>query len=428
MTSSRQNIVLVTVDSLRADHCGFMGYDRNTTPRLDQLATDGVAFEHAIAPGPATPQSTLAMFTGEYPTFGDSSIDGSASGRRERIRAHMRSRRTIPERLRSLGYRTAAFTPNPWTSRYFSFDQGFDHFRDFMDEDRSASLWERMLEGSGSTGITALRLVASWIQRANTFKPWESFVDEVVAWIQDAQEPYFVWVFLLDPHFPYLTGRGHRTQSRWRTYEANLRLYLEDQDTPYSDRVHEQLVTAYDDAVRYTDDFFKTLFERLDTANTSLVVTGDHGEAFGEHGTYGHHDQLYRENIHVPLVLSDGPSTTVEDPISLRALPELLTRVAAGDWDSVVDIGQTVAGSQTENGEAATVEGRSWKYLTDEPTDEFQYLTPDGVHSVDDKILRELGGRRLQHWRRVRANDRLLTDSTADAVSTNASRLGGSSK
>jgi arylsulfatase len=426
MSTQKQNIVLVTIDSLRADHCSFTGYERETTPTLDQLAEEGITFANAISPGPATPQSTPAMFTGNYPESGGPSIDGSASGRRERIRAHMQNHRTTAERLKEMGYRTAAFTPNPWTSRYFSFDQGFDHFEDFMGEDRSSSIWEKMLEGSGSTPLTALRLVASWIQRANTFKPWESFIDEVQSWIENGSEPYFVWVFLLDVHFPYLTGRGHRTQSRWRTYEANLRLYLENQDTPYSDRVHEQLVTAYDDSLRYTDDFLAEIVEQVDQANTSLVVTGDHGEAFGEHGTYGHHDELYRENIHVPLVVSGGPSADVESPISVRSLPQMLTRTATKDWEAVTNMGGKISGSRTEDSEVAAIWGDSWEYIQDGPSSEFYYVSKDESQLVEDAMLNAAGEKRLDKWRSELEYSSRLSEVAREVTSENGEKFGGS--
>lgn len=428
MASPSRNVLLVTVDSLRADHCGFMGYDRNTTPSLDKIASGGITFTNAISPGPATPQSTPAMFTESYPAVGGASIDGSASGRRERIRQHMKRQRTTAERFSDLGYRTAAFTPNPWTSRYFNFDQGFDHFQDFMDEDRSSSLWERMLEGSGSTPITALRLVASWLQRANTFKPWESFIDEILEWVNDGPKPYFAWVFLMDAHFPYLSGRGHRSQPRWQTYEANLRLYLEDQDSPYDDRVHEQLVTAYDDALRYTDDFFKELMVEVDTEETSLVITADHGEAFGENGTYGHHDKLYKENIHVPLVVSGGPNTTVETPISLRTLPSLLTHLGDDDWESVVEMGHETVGSRTEDDATASIQGKTWKYLETASGGELKLFKDGEERHIKDEGLESLGTQYLSNWRAGLSERDIVVEATADLAAEGAGETSGASE
>jgi len=386
-----RNVVLVTVDSLRADHCSFAGYERETTPTLDVMAREGVVFENAVAPGPTTPESMPAVFTGEYPSR---SADGDElTSAQRRIRNHLLTRDTLTEKLSRRGYATGAFTPNPWTSRYFGFDAGFDRFEDFMGEDLSSPIWNRMLESGGSTALAATRLLLSWMQRENVFKPWRAFYDDVVSWAQQAQEPYFLWVFLLDVHFPYLAGSDYRTQSRWRAYEANLRLYLEDQHTPYSDRVHDQLVTAYDDSIRYTDAFFERL--RADLDDAAVVVHGDHGEAFGEHGTYTHQHQLYRENLRVPLVVSGVPSGRVAEPVSLRAVPELITGIA--ETGSVPDVGETFVTSKTEtdDGETVAVEGSRVKYvrngadgrLFDLDRGEHSELSDDRLESLCRRVL-----------------------------------------
>ena len=354
--TDRPNLVLVTVDSLRADHCSYAGYDRETTPTLDRMADEGAVFTNAVAPGPTTPESLPATFTGTFPA-GTGDGDDGLTATRTRIREHVLAHDTLAQKLSRRGYATAAFTPNPWTSRFFGFDKGFDRFEDFMGDDISSSIWTRMLEGGGSTPLAATRLVLSWVQRENVFKPWSAFYDDVVSWARSAAEPYFVWVFLLDVHFPYLAGPAHRTQSRWREYEANLRLYLEDQHTPYSPRVHDQLVTAYDDSVRYTDAFFERL--RADLDDAAIVIHGDHGEAFGEHGTYTHQHQLYRANVNVPLVVSGVPPKRVDRPVSTRAIPRLLTGLA--DTGTVPDPSGAFAASRTDGCDA--VDGGRVKFI-----------------------------------------------------------------
>jgi arylsulfatase len=379
-----ENIVLVTVDSFRADHCSFAGYDRETTPTLDEMADEGFVFENAIAPGPITPESLPPLFTGHYPVTPDEEGENRLTGARERISRHMRVHETLPERLSRLGYATGGFTPNPWTSRYFEFDRGFDHFEDFMDEDLSTPVWQRMLEGRNPAPFKAARLVTSWLQRQNVFKPWSAFYDDIVAWTETVEEPYFLWVFLLDVHFPYLPGDEYRTQSRWREYEANLRLYLEDQHTPYSPRVHDQLKTAYEDSIRYTDAFFRRLREDLGD-RTRFVVHGDHGEAFGEHGTYTHQSDLYDENVHVPLVISGADSGSVSRPVSLRALPELLAGLA--ETGRVPDVSDLVVTSKTVEGEKLAVQPHPVKYIRSEAESELYDLRDgEGARLTDDEL------------------------------------------
>ena len=369
-----RNIVLVTVDSLRADHCSFAGYDRETTPALDQMAAEGFVFANAVAPGPTTPESMPAILTGKYPA--DRVTDPSRlTTKQKRIHDHVRARDTLAERLSRMGYATGAFTPNPWTSQFFGFEDGFDRFEDFMGSDLSSPIWERILDCGGSKSLAAARLVLSWVQRENVFKPWEAFIDNALDWAARARSPYFLWVFLLDVHFPYLPSPTYRTQSRWREYEANLRLYLEDQHMPYPPRVHEQLRTAYDDSIRYTDAFFSRLRTELADDDPIVIVHGDHGEAFCEHGTYTHQNVLYEENVRVPLVVAGGPSGRVERPVSLRVLPELVTELAAtGTVSDAVEPDAYVT-ARTPDGRMTAIQGGRAKYIRSASETELYDLT-----------------------------------------------------
>ena len=274
--TERPNIVLVTVDSLRADHCGFMGYEENTTPNLDAMAEEGVVFENAIAPGPSTPESMPVIFTGQWPVSREGGEGSALEQRRERIRTHMEARDTLPEKLQRMGYTTAAFTPNPFTSRHFGFDQGFDHFQDFMDESNRSSLYSRIFQGflEGSRASSLARVLVNFWQREEVFKPWESYYDEVIEWVEGASEPYFLWVFLMDAHNPYMAAEEYRTQSRWEQLHANVEFWRQSHETPFSDTVHERLVTAYDDSIRYSDAFLGRLRDELVDDSPVIAVHG----------------------------------------------------------------------------------------------------------------------------------------------------------
>lgn len=395
--TEQPNVVLVTIDSLRADHCGFMGYEKDTTPTLDEMAKEGIVFENAIAPGPATPASLPATHTGYYPL----AVDGFSGldDVRRTFYDHLNRHDTIAEEFSRRGYATAGFTPNPWTCRHFGFDNGFDHFEDFLGQDSSSGIWERMLEGRGSKPLSALRLFSNWTQRESTFKPWPSFYDDVVEWTEKVEKPYFVWIFLMDVHFPYLPDSESRTQSRWRTYEANLRLYLESQRTPYSARVHEQLETAYDDAVHYTDRFFENL--RSDLDDSIFVVHADHGEGFGEHGTYGHHGQLYEPNVHVPLLISSEESPSwkqndrVEDPVSVRSVPKILRQLATGTDPRSIGADDVI--TQTRGQSSVAVRGRDWKFIQsgDDTTNLYSLEAGESDPIGDERIL-NLAEKRLK--------------------------------
>jgi len=369
-----RNIILVTIDSLRADHCGFHGYDRNTTPTLDAMADEGVVFENAIAPGPATPESMPTIFTGTFPCDRSTEATGM-NAMRQSLVDHLGVHGTLAEALSRRGYTTGAFTPNPWTSHHFGFDRGFDEFEDFLGDDRSSGLFKRTLEGHGSPMINKLRFLLSWIQSENTFKPWESFYDRVRSWIQRADQPYFLWVFLMDVHFPYLVPQEDRAQATWDMYQANLKLFTGDQSTPYAPSIHQRLVTAYDDAITYLDRFFDRLRSDIGK-DTAIVVHGDHGEGFGDHDTYGH-QALYEENIRVPLLVNGvWDEKRMSTPISLASLPQLLVTIAERDNISEPSFDRPLLVAP-HRGERA-LRTPNWKYISDdESAEELYHLSTD---------------------------------------------------
>jgi arylsulfatase len=229
---TRPNIVLVTVDSLRADHCGFHGYDREITPTLDRLADEGLILENAIAPGPATPESMSVIHTGQFlKPYYTGNADVPIIHRRENVRSHLSNHPTIAEALSRAGYTTLGFSPNPFTSRPFGFQKGFDEYEDFLDSTSrgpTSSIYRRMFERfiGGDTQLTPIRLLLNWIQREEMFKSWDQYYDQVVDTVNRVEEPFFLWVFLLDTHLPYLVGATDSGGLSWLDmWRYNDRLY-----------------------------------------------------------------------------------------------------------------------------------------------------------------------------------------------------------
>lgn len=398
--SGRRNIVFVTIDSFRQDYSGFGGHDGDLTPTLDSVAEDGTVFENAVAPGPSTSESVPAIVTGSYPVTraGDAEdIDKRIS----RIKPHLQARRTMAERLSDYGYETAAFTPNPFTSRYFGYDDGFDHFEDFLDGSRD-QIYQRLLKGmKRSDYYLPVRILLNWIQREEAFKPWESFYDDIIQWATDRDGPYFIWVFLMDVHHPYLADRQTRSQSMGKTYYANWKLRQQQYDLDAKSRTHDWLVRSYEDAVRYADRCLDRLRTDLAEDDPVLVVTGDHGEAFGEHGSYEHHGGafgqageqeyhsfLYEENIHVPLVVGNyDRCESVEAPVSLSAIPVMLERIATGS--DITDVTEAFAVSKTMDDEKVAIRGRRYKSITTTEGTEIYDLERGETEPIEDDDLRE---------------------------------------
>lgn len=385
---SRQNVVLVTIDSLRADHCGFLGSEYDLTPTLDRLAADGLSFETAIAPGPRTPSSMPVAFTGHF----DRQRDVSWSDwwdRWIRIAEHLERHRTIAERLRAAGYTTVGVTVNPWTHDT-GFDTGFDRFLELKGAEE--------IEGAdtGSTVFQALDWILErteigdtyqWGDARDWFVQWPHYYDRVLELVHDVEEPYFLWVFLLDPHQPYLASREYRSEtSAPAMYYANIRERITGSPDELSSRIRTWLERSYRDAIRSTDAFLDALQTDLADDDPTVVVHADHGEAFGEHGTYGHEEALYEENLHVPLVVANSATSgAVQSPVSLRSLPRLIEQLATAELvdPGTVTQAHVVATTEGVQSRGRALRGRRWKYITDGDRRELYDIRSDPNEAID---------------------------------------------
>jgi arylsulfatase len=179
----KPNIVLVTIDSLRADHCGHINPKKSLTPTIDQLAEDGFTYTNAISPSIATPESMPAIFTGKNMIGNDFGED--LNSKRQEIRKHLSKYATLPEGLHDIGYETAGFTPNPYVSSNFGFDQGFDYFEDFLGSSRH-KLYESLFDGllADSPLGFPVRTAFNWLKREGPFKPWEDYIHKITSWVK----------------------------------------------------------------------------------------------------------------------------------------------------------------------------------------------------------------------------------------------------
>jgi arylsulfatase len=397
-----RNIVLVTQDSLRADHCSFMGYDRETTPALDELARKGLAFENAMAAGVPTIASMTSVMTGQF------SLASPEIGFNTEQREQVTSRRTLAEALSEAGYATGACSPNPPASSYFGFDEGFDWFEDFLHQDRGMldRLWRRVLDRSirGGGAATYLRLLRNLVQREEVLRPWDDYYQDIMAWRDRVEEPYFLWVLLLEPHHPWIPPKESQQWSSradvYRSFAHYWEMLSSGWQPEYSEREHQRLIDLYDDSIRHGDRFVERLRRDLRDDDPVFIVHADHGEEFGEHGRYGHQPYLYDSLIHVPLVIANaGRQGTVDRPVSLRSLAPTITDIAdapatfpgrrllanADGRDPPWTVSKVFAGGQRR----VAIRSRNVKYITDaEATELYDLrLDPDEQVNVYDRQL-----------------------------------------
>lgn len=308
------DIMVIVVDTLRADHLSSYGYTRLTSPNIDNLAQQGTLFESAFSTAPWTAPSHASLLTGRYPYEHRAFWIG-------RKPAYLDdSYPVLPEALQEQGYRTAAFSANThWFTRRVGFGRGFMRFEDFFHSPVEAVM--RTYYGEH---------VLSLAYKGDPFRKWAPEVNRsVLRWLdRDEDKPFFVFLNYFDVHSPYVPPQPYR--SRFSNLESPGGILNEAQ--PPVALTTEQLqseIDAYDGAISYVDYHIGQLLTEMErrglSDNLLLVFTSDHGEAFGEHQIYLHANSVYREEIHVPLILwwpGHLPAgLRIPQPVTNAALP-----------------------------------------------------------------------------------------------------------
>jgi arylsulfatase A-like enzyme len=313
----RTNILLITVDTLRADHLSAYGYARQTTPVLDRLAREGVRFANATVQWPKTGPSFASIFTSTYPK--DNQIV-----RKIGIPLPFEFR-MLAEELHDLGYATHAVVANGALASDFNFHQGFDTFIETWKMEPS----EQLPEPTRADGIT--RLAISVLEQ------------------RDRSKPFFLWVHYLDPHAPYEAPEPYRERfvgdehyEPEPTIEIDLTHVKRDLMAIGYGQVldgHDELgyyVARYDGEIAYNDAQIGELLEAVDseglTRETLVAFTSDHGESLGDHHYFFDHGRFaFQSCLWVPLILRlPGvlEPQVVEDPVELLSLSPTLLEAA----------------------------------------------------------------------------------------------------
>jgi choline-sulfatase len=263
------DVLLVTVDTLRSDHCSAYGYPLETTPGLVALAADGVLFETTYAAVGATCPSHAALFTAKYPISNGVVRNGLQLVDEER---------TLTEILKDAGYTTGGFVSSFPVTERFGFAQGFDRFDETFDEEASKIGLGHWTKEDVEGGFDRPATVTT-----GTARDWLESLP--------ASQPVFLWVHVFDPHFPY--HRRPRFRQRFPDKPTN---------------VEEDRIMDYDSEVAFADHAVSELITRFRARAAGrgalVVMTADHGEGLNDHGIPGHNATVYEEEVRVPLVFS----------------------------------------------------------------------------------------------------------------------------
>jgi arylsulfatase A-like enzyme len=318
------NVMLIVLDTVRAQSLSLYGYQRQTSPRLDEFARTGVVFERALSAAPWTLPSHASFFTGRLPH------ELSADWLTPLDTAHA----TLAEAFASRGYVTVGFVANLlYATAETGLNRGFIRYLDFPFSPgmlvRNSWLARALIDPlRGFTGEPD-RLVSKSASKVN---------DEFGAWLSARPEkPFFAFLNYFDAHAPYLPPPPFDTKFGSGGPQPDIAVRR-----TWSQQEIQRSVDAYDGTLAYIDEQLGTLLEMLKAQhlldNTLVVVTSDHGEQFGEHGLFDHANSLYRPLLQVPLVIS-FPSHVpagmrVSDPVTLVNLPATildLANITTGD-------------------------------------------------------------------------------------------------
>jgi len=374
--SDRPNVVLVVIDTLRADHLSCYGYGENTSPFLDEIASKGVLFERAYSASSWTAPGTASIHTSMYP-FQHGVLTGFAATKRAKEAGSTITLNKIPDEAVTLaevfngsGYAAFAVSDNLNICREEGFDQGFDGFKSYNDKTA------RVING--------------------TLEEWE---DEI-----KGATPYFLYIHYNDPHTPY-----HR-RPEWYSRRTNKT---------------RTKISDYDGEINYVDAKLRDMFELFEwDRDTIVAITSDHGEEFYEHGESGHGNNLHVETIHVPLLFyypgEIEAGSRVAEPVStIDIMPTLrdLAGLPADHGDEGVTLAPRLLGIdgppadrhilshlvRTKEEWHSDLLSRSvvwdkWHYIAEVPYEEMLYDMDLDPEEMDNKI--EEYGHTAQSMRR----------------------------
>ncbi len=284
------NIILFTIDTLRADHLECYGYDKVKTPQINRLANEGILFEHNIVQAPLTLPSHASILTGTYPLH---------HGVRDNGGFYLdESHLTLAESLKSKGYATGAFVAAFVLDSHWGLDQGFDYYYDNFD-------------------LTKYKKISlDSVQRRG-----DEVLAEVYKWVENqSQQKFFAWIHLYDPHTPY------------------------DPPEPYKSQYGGKRYSLYDGEIAYVDQLmgeFRNFMEEKGLWERTLIIfTADHGESLGEHKESAHGFFIYDSDVRVPLIVrfpgAKLAGRTIQNQVrSIDIMPTVLNAVGGNIPESV---------------------------------------------------------------------------------------------
>jgi len=297
-----RNVILLSIDALRADHLAYHGYSRETSPFLDELADCSTCFLNAFSASSHTREAVPALITGRHPdlfTRNGYRLVGES----------------LATRLSDQGFRTAALHSNPYISRAYGYEKGFDEF------------YDDLLIGKHKLIALVERAINKFVLNKGDYHARASEINQrSLDWIDSLREDesFFLWNHYMDVHGPYNPPEVNSkfTSSISNSEAQSLYQKCIKQPEDISEEERNLLIDLYDGEICYLDRqlqlFFASLRERELLEDSLLIIVSDHGDAFGEHGYFTHPRYLHESLIHIPMILSapNASSRSIQQAVS----------------------------------------------------------------------------------------------------------------
>jgi len=319
-----KNIFIISIDALRADHLGFMGYKKNISPNIDRLANDGVIFKKALTAGSYTFLAFPSISTSLYP-----SEFFIRNGKAQ----------TIAGALKRYGYHTVSFNSNPHSKG--KLDKDFDFFEDLVGHsefDRPKERFKRKITKKFGRKNILIRQLWKLLTRfsSHVAKPYadaEKMNEKAIEYLgKNRKIPLFFWMHYMDPHYPYSPPSGYTDLSKkeiarlnrlcWRSLSKNRK---NNQKGFLSSKDKKNLIKLYDGEISYVDKYVGQFINRLkdmDLYEDSFILFfSDHGEMLGEHEMYSHEEyNLYNDQLQVPFIFKGlhNSKNIIDYPVTTR--------------------------------------------------------------------------------------------------------------
>ena len=304
-----RNILLITMDALRADHLSCYSHTGAVTPCIDSLASGGVLFKQAISQSPWTLPSFASLFTSCNPSIHGGGKQVERKKRRYTTELSPNTP-TLAEILKKNGYKTAASVSNFYLSRRYGFGRGFEYFSNVDDNDIMSAqhlFWMRIF----------LDISEHKIEKESEKNRSNRITECALNWLdKHADNPFFLWIHYLDPHIPYEHFEEseifHDTafdtiQEKMRTLlEGDMWNILHQESFTLSSLEQRFIEILYDEEIKTTDRYIGELLQKLRSLNlekTLIIFTSDHGEELFDRAQFGHGHSVYDEVIRVPFII-----------------------------------------------------------------------------------------------------------------------------